>query len=185
MGQRSGVFILVRGVTKLSAISIINTKDFHYPIDFDAEHYHPDRLSSFSRLKKKGNKVIADYFYNIVELCGVDHVPAPATVFDLTDAVGYFLGNGEICAEINSTKKIAHPGDIIISRLRSYLQELCLVSKRSKDFRPLLSTEFVVLRPHDNNHGTWLIPFLLSKDVQMVLHWAQTGSNHPHFQSLR
>lgn len=168
----------------MAAISIINTRNFHYPIDFDAEHYHPDRIYSFDQLKQDATKVIADYFDNVVELCDADNLNEPNYVFDLTDALGCFLGEGEICSEISSTKKIAKPNDIIISRLRSYLLELCLIPQRGKDFNPLLSTEFVILRQRSNHGGAWLLPFLLSNHVQTILHWAQTGSNHPRFSTF-
>lgn len=164
----------------MAAISIVNTRDFLSPLDFDPEHYHPDRISSLALLKQNSSKVIANFFENIIQLRAASPIIEPSPVFDLTDALGCFLNNGEICTELISTKKVARPNDIIISRLRSYLQELCFVPQRSKNSY-LLSTEFIVLRSHIGNSGAWLLPFLLSKQVQTVLHWSQTGSNHPRF----
>jgi hypothetical protein len=89
-------------------------------------------------------------------------------------------------SQIGSTKKIVHPGDVIISRLRPYLRQVALVDEgllqalgRSVDV--IGSTEFFVLRPVETGSIAFLVPFLLSTPVQAVLAAAQEGGHHPRF----
>lgn len=165
----------------MSAVSVVNLQDFHAHFEFDPEHYHPARANALKAITSKSK--VSDYVYEVTELVnsGINTTKSP--VFDLTDAIGWFLLDGETPDEIKSSKKIAQSGDIVISRLRSYLEEVCLIPSRGKGFSPLLSTEFVVLRSLDNSHLGWLLPYLLCKPMQTILQWSQTGSNHPRFSS--
>lgn len=87
--------------------------------------------------------------------------------------------------EIGSTKKMAQPGDVIISRLRPYLRQVALVDTEIPHWSSatvlLCSTEFFVLRSLDARSLAFLVPFLLSAPVQRVLAASQEGGHHPRF----
>ena len=109
-------------------------------------------------------------------------LPYKARVYDVTDALGNFLKEGRVVRslkDVGSTKKIARPGDVIVSRLRSYLREITIVPKL--DHVALISTEFIVLRRKEKGKAHFLLPYLLSNPVQTILQWGQDGSNHPRF----
>ena len=83
-----------------------------------------------------------------------------------------------------SAKKRALAGDLVVSRLRPYLRQIALVHPRALAMvvaRPLaLSTEFYVLAPRERGDElAFLVPFLLSADVQLALAGAQEGGHHP------
>jgi hypothetical protein len=83
-----------------------------------------------------------------------------------------------------SAKKRAAEGDLVVSRLRPYLRQIALVHPSSVALacgRPLaLSTEFYVLAPRERGEDlAFLVPFLLSEDVQRALAGAQEGGHHP------
>lgn len=86
--------------------------------------------------------------------------------------------------EARSTKKRAHAGDLVVSRLRPYLRQIAYVHPRvlvATDDRPLaLSTEFYVLAPRrPADDVAFLLPFLLGDAAQAVLASAQEGGHHP------
>lgn len=104
--------------------------------------------------------------------------------FDLTDALNPFLTENAIqvvAGELGSSKKRLKNGDVVISRLRSYLKEIAIVDVVTKD-KILGSSEFIVLRPKANINSDLLLAFLHSNSVQTILKWSQDGSNHPRFQ---
>ena len=83
-----------------------------------------------------------------------------------------------------SAKKRAAEGNLVVSRLRPYLRQIALVHPSAFALakrRPLaLSTEFYVLAPRvDGEDLAFLVPFLLSADVQRALAGAQEGGHHP------
>jgi hypothetical protein len=83
-----------------------------------------------------------------------------------------------------SAKKRAVAGDLVVSRLRPYLRQIALVhagAVASAGGRPLaLSTEFYVLAPRAPREDVaFLVPFLLSEEVQRALAGAQEGGHHP------
>lgn len=85
-------------------------------------------------------------------------------------------------AEIASTKKLIQEGDLVVSRLRSYLREIAIVEP--SDLHPMVaSTEYIVLRPREGTSFPVeaLLIYLRSKLPQLVLKWSQDGSNHPRF----
>lgn len=74
-----------------------------------------------------------------------------------------------------SAKKLAQPGDLIVSRLRPYLRQVALVTRELA-----VSTEFYVLGPRAPGEDlAYLVPFLLSERVQATLAGAQEGGHHP------
>ncbi len=80
--------------------------------------------------------------------------------------------------EVRSAKKPVEPGDVIVSRLRPYLRQVAHVDG-DPGVPVLASTEFVVLRSVDGAPIAFLVPWLLSDDVQQVLADAQEGGLHP------
>ena len=88
---------------------------------------------------------------------------------------------------IGSTKKRIQPGDVIISRLRPYLRQVAyvdpgLLACDGDDLQLLCSTEFFVLRSKGRPIA-FLVPFLLSDQVQTILAAAQEGGHHPRFNA--
>ncbi len=83
-----------------------------------------------------------------------------------------------------SATKRAALGDLVVSRLRPYLRQIALVHPSAVAHaggRELaLSTEFYVLAPRAEGEDlAFLVPFLLSADVQHALAGAQEGGHHP------
>lgn len=153
-------------------------------LDLAAEHYHPRKLYFLERLQAQASSKLSDHFLSIREIYdpASDPLPVGAKVYDVTDALGNFLGEGRSVAtpeEVGSTKKIAQPGDVVISRLRSYLREIAVIPDEKHPY--LLSSEFIVLRKRKKQKGKFLLPYLLSEPVQTILQWSQDGSNHPRF----
>lgn len=84
-----------------------------------------------------------------------------------------------------SIKRQVPLGSVLISRLRPYLQQ---VSYIPKDFTSLLgysevlsSTEYYVLVGKEGGSIAYLIPWLLTREVQSVFQQATTGGHHPRF----
>ncbi len=85
-------------------------------------------------------------------------------------------------SEIGSAKKVVEPHDVIISRLRPYLRQVAFVDAEIPNSEGAIltcSTEFFVLRSPDKQSIAFLVPFLLSHQVQEVLAAAQEGGHHP------
>ena len=73
-------------------------------------------------------------------------------------------------------------GDVLISRLRPYLRQVAYVDRTIpvlSEAALLCSTEFFVLRSVDQQSIAFLVPFLLSVQVQRVLAASQEGGHHP------
>ena len=105
--------------------------------------------------------------------------------YDLNDALAPFLDGKKppVAREaIASTKKLLKAGDLVVSRLRSYLREIAIVEP-STDFPMVASTEYIVLRPRSPTAlpVEALLVYLRSPLPQIVLKWSQDGSNHPRF----
>jgi hypothetical protein len=88
-----------------------------------------------------------------------------------------------------SAKKRAHPGDLLVSRLRPYLRQVALVHPAALGASTgalaapavlAVSTEFYVLAPKTPGASlAWLLPWFLSSSVQSALASAQEGGHHP------
>ena len=172
------------GAKTTAAWSVVNFSDLWANLDLAGEHYHPRKLFFLDHLNGQSEKKIKDLFTSIREIFdpNIEPMPASTRVYDVADALGNFLKDGRSIAnpeDIGSTKKIARPGDVIVSRLRSYLREIAIVPEL--DHVPLISTEFIVLRRKGNGKSHFLLPYLLSEPVQTILRWSQNGSNHPRF----
>ena len=149
-------------------------------IDLAAEHYHPDKISMLELLGQGGGKTISTIARPVKEI--VKAPPTGVAVFDTNAASSHILTEESAQQEERiSAKKIGRSGDILISRLRSYLKQVAWIPEAINS--AYLTTEFIVLRSREDNKSiAYLLPFLLSKPVQTILHWSQDGSEHPRFK---
>ncbi len=86
--------------------------------------------------------------------------------------------------DIGSAKKVIEAKQVIISRLRPYLRQVALVDswmQMPSDTLLICSTEFFVLSSIDDRSIAFLVPFLLTEQVQAVLAASQEGGHHPRF----
>lgn len=153
---------------------------------FDAEYFHPSKTAAQTFLQALPGKPLNAMFGSIRELWQPENAPANEMVrnYDLNDALSPFLDNTKTPtypAEIASTKKRLQKGDIVVSRLRSYLKEIAVVQTDGKE--PMVcSTEFIVLRPKAGAIPVEaLLVYLRSTLPQLIFKWSQDGSNHPRF----
>lgn len=85
-----------------------------------------------------------------------------------------------------SSKRLIPEGAVIVSRLRPYLRQIAFIPRGLSDKlgvkRIVASTEFYVLTPKNQDESiAFLVPWLLSKDVQEIFSEATTGGHHPRF----
>ncbi|MFM2007069.1 MAG: hypothetical protein RLZZ09_2724, partial [Pseudomonadota bacterium] len=153
---------------------------------FDAEYFYPAKTAALSVLGRLSDFTIGDLFDSVRNLWQPSDGQATDKVrnYDLTDALNPFLDG---CKEaisresIASTKKIILAGDLVVSRLRSYLKEIAIVQP-SEGWPMVASTEFIVLRPKATVLPVEaLLIYLRSALPQLVFKWSQDGSNHPRF----
>jgi type I restriction enzyme, S subunit len=153
----------------------------------DAEYYHPQKAYIQQWLDKLPGKPISAYFGSVREIYTPSSIDTGKSIlnFDLTDALRYFVDeNGPTIPEneIGSLKKRMKNGDVIISRLRSYLKEIALVEV-PQEVACVGSSEFIVLRSLSQElYPEALNVYLRSEPAQTILKWSQDGSNHPRFQ---
>ncbi|GAB4561765.1 MAG: hypothetical protein Tsb007_26950 [Rhizobacter sp.] len=154
---------------------------------FDAEYFHPEKYAALVDLNAASDFMIGDLFSSIRELWQPGDGSPDELVrnYDLNDALAPFLDGRKspvARVEIASTKKILHAGDLVVSRLRSYLREIAVVEP-SADYPMVASTEYIVLRPREKLSlpVEALLVYLRSPLPQIVLKWSQDGSNHPRF----
>lgn len=156
---------------------------------FDAEYFNPVKQLVIGALSSGSHRLLGDH------VCSMREMFVPGTYstyekvrnYDLTDALQPVLDDGIqpiSISEIGSTKKQFQNGDVVISRLRSYLREIAIV-RTTDDVPAMGSSEFIVLRPHVGGN-TQLSPELLStylrsQPVQTILKWCVDGSQHPRF----
>jgi len=153
----------------------------------DAEYYHPHKAYAQRWLDKLPGRTISAHFKSVREIYNPPKANTGKSIlnFDLNDALRYFVDEAGLMMpenEIGSIKKRMKNGDVIVSRLRSYLKEIALVEV-SNDVEAVGSSEFVVLRPKSTEVcPEVLAAYLRSEPVQIILKWSQDGSNHPRFQ---
>lgn len=151
-----------------------------------AEYFMPCKKRALDALLALPHKRLADHAPSARELWNPVRVSPEDEVrnFDITHALEPFLDDtneAQRVSEVRSTKKRLRAGDVVISRLRSYLKEIAVV--RTSDALPVVgSSEFIVLRPTGEGlSAATLMVFLRSRIVQTILKWSQDGSNHPRF----
>ncbi len=163
--------------------SIVENISLAYPCVLAPERYDPRRkiaTSAGSVLVGDVAQCIRKTVSRISGCTGESFV-----LLDTSDArEGIVISDKQPTSEIGSTKKITEPGDVIISRLRPYLRQVAYVDQEVPylgDLKILCSTEFFVLRSSDKKCIAFLVPFLLSPQVQNALSAAQEGGHHPRF----
>lgn len=152
----------------------------------DAEYFHPAKTAALAALQAHSHFTVGDLFVSVRELWQPDDWTAGTTVrnYDLSDALSPFLDASKQPTDVEliaSTKKVIQAGDLVVSRLRSYLKEIAVVLP-SDNTRMVASSEFIVLRPRAESFPTEvLMVYLRSVLPQVVFKWSQDGSNHPRF----
>ncbi|MDE5925963.1 MAG: hypothetical protein K2N75_08805 [Helicobacter sp.] len=127
----------------------------------------------------KSNNKVSDYFDLISTT--ISSITEPSYIYGLTHSLGNFLQDVDLTQDaLGSNKKEVKENDFIISRLRSYLQEMAVI--QTKNYKQLVSTEYLVYRPKTNLlSSNTLMVFALSEIVQTILNCSQYGTEHPRF----
>jgi len=153
---------------------------------FDAQYYHPEKAHVLEQLAKLPGHTIGEHFLSINDLLVPPAKDTGEVVqnYDLDEALRFFLDEIEPLptCELGSTKKRFQHGDVVVSRLRSYLKEIALVES-PPSANCIGSTEFIVLRGFRTDVSPELLTvYLRSSPVQKILKWCQDGSQHPRFK---
>lgn len=151
--------------------------------DFISEHYQREREINELILNKISSNKVGNYYSESTLNISPIKLNSKWKIFDLSNTLSGFLEGGlnpEI-DEVASNKKVGQFNDFIISRLRYYLKEMAIVPNINSNIG--LSTEYLVFRNKGVLANEILLPFSLSKYVQSILKWAQTGNEHPRFTS--
>lgn len=180
---------------KLARVDLSQSLAFERPFSellaakrWGAEYYMPAKYRVLSALSSKPHRRLSEQFSSVNEIFKPENARKQGAVrnFDLSDALNLFIDDSKEsmpARSVGSTKKWIRPGDLIVSRLRSYLKEIALVRTSAP---AVASTEFVVLRPQRSAIDVrTLAVYLLSPPVQAVLRWSQDGSNHPRFDEAQ
>ncbi len=167
----------------MAVYNIIKRSDIREGLNILAEHYQYERLFAEELLKSISSNKFSYYFTESTETVQPQYIDKNWKVFDLSDTLTHFLDEKSVSEKenVDSTKKIAKPYCFIISRLRHYLKEMAIVPEMDKKIA--LSTEYLVFHSKRDIDTHFLLPFCLSKHVQKILKWAQTGNEHPRFSN--
>ena len=161
-------------------------RDLEAASRFGAEYFMPCKRRVLDALAKMPHQNVAARAAGVRDMWDPTQANRGEVVrnFDVTDALQPFLDDTkepQKAAEIGSAKKCFQTGDVVVSRLRSYLQEIAVVRTSGKP-QSVGSSEFIVLRPTDTGlTAETLMVYLRSPLVQTILKWSQDGSNHPRF----
>lgn len=154
---------------------------------FGSEYFMPCKKRVLDALAALPHRVIGDCVSSVRSIWNPKSVDASTVVrnFDVTDALEPVLDDSkgtQTADEIGSAKKQFQAGDVVVSRLRSYLREIAVV-RTSNDIPAVGSSEFIVLRPTQGGalSAEALMVFVRCPLLQTVLKWSQDGSNHPRF----
>jgi restriction endonuclease S subunit len=154
----------------------------------DAEFYLPSKLESIRTLNAITNHTIGEYFDSIGDMFNpnkYDQKNETVNIVELADISNKFVSNKRTCKiyEVGSQKKKFESGDVLISRLRSYLEEIFYAMDFPENQLNLCSTEFIVLRSKEKEKiiSEFLYVFLQTSFIQEILKWSQDGTNHPRF----
>ncbi|MCL2687554.1 MAG: hypothetical protein FWE58_03365 [Methanobrevibacter sp.] len=92
--------------------------------------------------------------------------------------------NDDFNKPFGSNKKIISRNSVIISRLRPYLRQIGFIDENivPENYFILASTEYFELISKTNESIAFIIPFLLSKQIQEYLQISVEGGNHPRFK---
>jgi type I restriction enzyme S subunit len=161
-------------------------RDLRDDARFDAEFYMPCKWRVLGALAALPHRPLSFHVRHVRDLWNPESSAGHLKVrnFDLGDALEPFLDDTKeaiTADEVGSTKKRFDAGDVVISRLRSYLREIAVV-RTSSSIQSVGSSEFIVLRPTGEGlSAAAIFVYLRSLLIQTVLKWSQDGSNHPRF----
>lgn len=153
---------------------------------FGAEYFMPCKTRILAALAKMPHKTVEAHAPGIRDMYDPTRARKGEMVrnFDITDALEPFLDDSrepEPAIEMGSSKKRFQAGDVVVSRLRSYLKEIAVV-RTSGTPQSVGSSEYIVLRPTGKGLSPeTLMVYLRCPLVQTILKWSQDGSNHPRF----
>ena len=137
-----------------------------------------DKLAYWDTLENQANKTVSHYFCHVEDT--IKKISETVICYDLTDALTKFLHDRIQTNHIGSTKKVAHKGDFVISRLRSYLEQMAIVEEH--ELEQLFSSEFLVFRAKTDQISTYtLLALCMTNIVQTILKRGQYGTEHPRF----
>lgn len=154
----------------------------------DSQYFMPAKTATIAALADLDGVELGDIFQSVRDIVDPKKNNGLGLVrnFDVTHALEPVLDDEQelvYFSDIGSAKKLMRVGDVVISRLRSYLKEIAIVESRK--IHPIVgSTEFIVLRPRKKEcliAPATLMTFLRSQPVQTILKWCQDGSQHPRF----
>lgn len=154
----------------------------------DSQYFMPAKTETIAALSALDGVRLGDVFQSVREIVDPKKNGSLGLVrnFDVTHSLETILDDERelvYFSDIRSVKKLLKTGDVVISRLRSYLREIAIVSC-SEEYPTVGSTEFIVLRPREKKcliAPETLMTFLRSQPVQTILRWCQDGSQHPRF----
>ena len=145
---------------------------------FSPRFFLQDKLAYWDTLETQASGTISDYFFHVKD--PINAIDDEVICYDLTDALLKFLTDGIQTNHIGSTKKVARKGDFVISRLRSYLEQMAIVEER--ELEQLFSSEFLVFREKTDQLSTYtFLALCMTKIVQTILKRGQYGTEHPRF----
>lgn len=161
-------------------------KDLNEARRFGAEYFMPCKQRVLDELRLMPHRTIAYHAPNVRDMWDPKTAGKGEMLrnFDLTAALEPFLDDSTEplpAEEMLSAKKRIRSGDVVISRLRSYLQEIAVV-RTSNEQESVGSSEFIVLRPTGKGlSAETLMIYLRCPLIQTILKWSQDGSAHPRF----
>jgi type I restriction enzyme, S subunit len=154
----------------------------------DAEYFHPEKKEVQDALAKMTGQTVGEHFSVANDLINPQSKEnqkkkdVKVQNYDLDESLQFFLDDIEQMnlVDLGSAKKAFQKGDVVVSRLRSYLKEIAIV--KSSNYC-VGSSEYIVLRNNDSIVSPELLTvYLRSSAVQTILKWSQDGSNHPRFK---
>lgn len=161
----------------------VRFSDFEAAARFGAEYFMPAKKRVVDAMRKLPHRSVEWHAPSVRKMFSPEDADPRTLVrnFDLSDALQPYLDDSKEpvrAVSIGSTKKVLQHGDVVVSRLRSYLKEIAVVNTEVA----VGSSEFIVLRPTDSGlSAETLMVFLRCPLVQTILKWSQDGSNHPRF----
>ncbi|MCC6321214.1 MAG: hypothetical protein IT438_07240 [Phycisphaerales bacterium] len=161
-------------------------RDLRAAARFGAEYFMPCKKRILDALSKMPHQTVEAHAPGIRDMYDPARARKGEMVrnFDITDALEPFLDDSrepEAAVEMGSSKKRFQAGDVVVSRLRSYLKEIAVV-RTSAAPQSVGSSEYIVLRPTGKGLSPeTLMVYLRCPLVQTILKWSQDGSNHPRF----
>lgn len=159
---------------------------------FDAEYFNPAKHIVIHALAAMPHRTLGEHVLSVRDMFVAGNPKEIGLVrnFDLGDALDPVLDDSMEpvpATEIGSSKKRFRKGDVVISRLRSYLREIAIV-RTTDDIPSIGSSEFIVLRPkfagQTQISPTLLWAYLHSQPVQTILKSCVDGSQHPRFSEI-